>query len=832
MILYGDIETYSEIDLKQVGAQCYARHPSTELTLFAWAVGEGPVQVWDCTAGNMPVALGDAIRDADEYVFHNANFDRTVLLNNEGFKWHMSSRGSYMRPEKFHCTMIRAMAHGLPGALGTLGELYGLEGDEAKDKDGRRLVLKFCKPDKKGVRHTRETDPEDWAKFVSYAGRDVTAMRHLYKRLPRLNTDLPAEKVLIDLDRRINDRGLYIDMDLVRGAIAAVDREQANLRTRVQEQTDDMVESATKGAQLLAFILEEFGVRLPDLQASTLERRLEDDSIPEPVKELLRIRLEASRSSTAKYKVLARATTTDNRLRGLLQIYGAQRTGRFAGRLFQPTNLPRPSEKTERIEQNITAIKSGVLDLIHPAPMKACVNALRGVIIAPPEKKLVVADLSNIEGRMTMWLSGEEWKLQAFRDFDAGTGSDLYVLEYAKAMHVAPEVVIDNKKNGDGSMRQVGKVMSLALQFQGGAAAFLAFAKVYKLDLEALAAQARDVIPSDVLAEATDFYKFAVEKKFHRGMPEHVFAVCESLKRLWRAAHPNVVDFWSGCENAFRSALNNRGQVYRVGGKIAVKASGTWLHIRLPSGRALCYPQAREEASGELSYMGINQYTRKWERIKTYGGKLCLAAGTPVLTMNGWTRIENVRPGQYVWDGEEWVEQNGSVLNGRKAPVIKCHGAWMTPDHKVLTTEGWEPACRARKLARQPVVCPAIYRLPALPYAPKTDRPRFANVYDLMNCGPRHRFVVLGDDGPLIVHNCENLTQAAARDVLAACMVNAEHHGYEIVLTVHDELVTEAPDSDEFNADHLAAIMSDNTGWRQGLPLAAAGYEGYRYRKD
>lgn len=701
MILYGDIETYSAIDLKQVGAQCYARHPSTEITLFAWAVGDGPVQAWDCTAGNMPVALGDAIRDADEYVFHNANFDRTVLLNNEGFKWQMSSRGSYMRPEKFHCTMTRAMAHGLPGALGTLGELYGLQGDEAKDKDGRRLVLKFCKPDKNGVRHTRETDPEDWARFVSYAGRDVTAMRHLYKRLPRINTDLLAERELINLDRIINDRGLYIDMDLVRGAIVAVDEEQARLRGRVQEQTDDMVESATKGAQLLAFILEQFGVRLPDLQASTLERRLEDDSIPEPVKELLRIRLEASRSSTAKYKVLARATTADNRLRGLLQIYGAQRTGRFSGRLFQPQNLKRPNEKNSIIEQNIAAIKAGVIEYVTPSVMESCANAIRGAIIAPPGKKLVVADLSNIEGRVLAWLAGEEWKLQAFRDFDAGIGHDLYALAYAKSFGITPEEVMDNKKNGDGVMRSTGKVQELALGFQGGAAAFLAFANVYRLDLEKLASQAREAIPADVLAEATDFYKFAVEKKFHKGMPEHIFVVCESLKRLWRAAHPHVEDLWSACSNAFRACLQTPNVNFPAGPRVVYRRSGSWVYARLPSGRVLCYPQAREEPDGTLTFMGINQYTRKWERIKTFGGRLT-----------------------------------------------------------------------------------------------------------------------------------ENCCQAAARDVITASMPVAEQHGYEIVLTVHDELVTEADDNDFYNPEHLSAIMCDTSGWRQGLPLAAAGYEGYRYRKD
>ncbi|HET8730503.1 MAG TPA: DNA polymerase I, partial [Moraxellaceae bacterium] len=237
--------------------------------------------------------------------------------------------------------------------------------------------------------------------------------------------------------------------------------------------------------------------------------------------------------------------------------------------------------------------------------------------------------------------------------------------------------------------------------YQGGAAAFRAFADVYRLDLGKLAEQARKTIPPEVLAEAKDFYRFAVEKKFHRGMPEHIFVVCESLKRLWRAAHPRTVELWSACSNAFRSALDTPNVNFHAGHRVIYRRSGNWMYARLPSGRILCYPQPRVEEDGTLSFMGINQYTRKWERLKTFAGRLA-----------------------------------------------------------------------------------------------------------------------------------ENITQAAARDVITTSMPVAEHHGYEIVLTVHDELVTEAPDSDEFNADHLAAIMSDSTGWRQGLPLAAAGYEGYRYRKD
>ncbi|HBI8282959.1 TPA: DNA polymerase, partial [Escherichia coli] len=215
--------------------------------------------------------------------------------------------------------------------------------------------------------------------------------------------------------------------------------------------TDGEVQAATQRDALIKHIVESYGVELPDMQRSTLERRIADPDLPSAVKELLAIRLQASTTSTSKYKALMKGVSHDGRLRGTLQFCGASRTGRWAGRLFQPQNLPRPSLKQEQIDEGIEALKAGCADLLFDNIMELTSSALRGCIIAPTGKKLVVSDLSNIEGRMLAWLAGEEWKLNAFREYDAGTGPDLYKLAYAKAFDIAPDDV-------DKHMRQIGKV--------------------------------------------------------------------------------------------------------------------------------------------------------------------------------------------------------------------------------------------------------------------------------------------------------------------------------------------------------------------------------------
>ena len=327
--------------------------------------------------------------------------------------------------------------------------------------------------------------------------------------------------------------------------------------------------------------------------------------------------------------------------------------------------------------------------------MELVSNAIRGVIVAPAGKKLVVADLSNIEGRMLAWLAGENWKLQAFRDFDQGTGHDLYKLAYAKAFGVDAGSV-------DKEQRQVGKVMELALGYQGGVGAFLTFAAAYSIDLEAMGAKAIDGIPPATLADARDFLAWQREKKggSQHGLTDTAWLVCESFKRLWRDAHPAISSWWSELEQACVRAVRMPGETIACR-RHKIRRDGSWLRVSLPSGRCLCYPLPKVDEDGKLSYMGIDQFTKKWQRLSTYGGKLA-----------------------------------------------------------------------------------------------------------------------------------ENLTQGAARDVLAHGMTLAEQSGYAVVLSIHDELLCEVPNTGDFTVSGLSALMATPPEWAEGLPLAAAGFEGLRYRKE
>ncbi|HBV3142617.1 TPA: DNA polymerase [Klebsiella aerogenes] len=684
-ILWGDLETYCEIPINN-GTHAYAE--GVEVMLFAWAIGDEPVSVWDLTSGEpIPSRLRKAIANPDTILyFHNSHFDRTVLRH---------AMPELAPPvERWRDTMVQALAHSLPGALGALCEVLGVPQDKAKDKEGKSLIQLFCKPRPKNSklrRATSKTHPVEWQRFVAYAGLDIEAMREVYKRLPKWNYQ-GAELALWHRDQRINDRGVCMDVQLAQAAIEAVDLEQKRLAKRTQVMTDGEVQAATQRDAMIKHIVESYGVELPDMQRSTLERRIADPDLPSPVKELLAIRLQASTTSTSKYKSLMKGISSDGRLRGTLQFCGASRTGRWAGRLFQPQNLPRPTLEQERIDEGIEALKSGCADLLFDNVMELTSSALRGCIMAPAGKKLVVSDLSNIEGRKLAWLAGEQWKLAAFRQYDEGTGPDLYKLAYAKAFNITPEDVTKYQ-------RQIGKVMELGLGFGGGVAAFLTFALVYGLDLEELATAALPNIPRDVQREAKSWYDESVKRKATYGLSERVFIACDSLKRLWRRAHPETCDFWYQLERTVRAAIATPKKTLYCG-YLKVRRDGAWLRIQLPSGRALCYPSPSIE-KGNITYMGINSYSRKWQRLKTYGGKLV-----------------------------------------------------------------------------------------------------------------------------------ENVTQAAARDVLAGNMPLIENAGYSIVLTVHDEVICEAPDTDDYTDAALSSLLSTNPEWAPDIPLNAGGFEAYHYRKD
>ncbi|HEM8492647.1 TPA: DNA polymerase [Citrobacter koseri] len=683
--LWLDKETYCEIPIKN-GTHAYAE--GVEIMIITWAIDDEPVQTIDLTAGDkLPARFTAALANPDYEVWaQNSHFDRTMMRH---------AMLDLLPPvERWRDTMVQALAHGLPGALGALCEVLGVPQDKAKDKEGKALIQLFCKPRPKNSklrRATSKTHPEEWRRFVAYAGLDIEAMREVHKRLPKWNYQ-GAELALWHRDQQINDRGVCMDVQLAQAAIEAVDQEQKRLAKRTQVMTDGEVQAATQRDALIKHIVESYGVELPDMQRSTLERRIADPDLPSAVKELLAIRLQASTTSTSKYKSLMKGVSRDGRLRGTLQFCGASRTGRWAGRLFQPQNLPRPSLEQEQIDEGIEALKAGCADLLFDNIMELTSSALRGCIMAPEGKKLVVSDLSNIEGRKLAWLAGEQWKLDAFREYDEGTGPDLYKLAYARAFNISPDDV-------DKYQRQIGKVMELGLGFGGGVAAFLTFALVYGLDLDELANAALPNIPRDVIREAKSWYDESVKRKATYGLSERVFIACDSLKRLWRRAHPATCDFWYELERTVRAAIATPKKTLYCG-YLKVRRDGAWLRIQLPSGRALCYPSPSIE-KGNITYQGVNSYSRKWQRLKTYGGKLV-----------------------------------------------------------------------------------------------------------------------------------ENVTQAAARDVLAGNMPLIEDAGYSIVLTVHDEVITEAPDTDDFNDMALSALLSTNPQWAPDIPLNAGGFEAYHYRKE
>lgn len=730
---YLDTETFSLVDLKN-GLDNYSR--ASEVMVYTYADGDGPVHDYDVTAGaRMPSMLEDALLDDRRLLIaHNAQFDRTVI-----------AKAGYPVPiERWHCTMVQALAHSLPGALEKLGEIFKIGDDLAKIKDGKTLIRLFCCPRPKNMklrRATRETHPAEWQRFIEYARNDISAMREIHKIMPKWNyggiTEASyRETSLWHMDQRMNLRGVAIDTDLITGAIVTAGRVKEQLAAATVVMTDGALNATTQRDALLTLLRDVYDLHMPDMKGSTIDSLLKTDhDLPDIVVELLENRLAASSTSVSKYKRFAQLTGPDGRLRNTTQFCGAMRTGRDAGRGVQLQNLPRPTLKQKAIDAGIESIKLDCLDLIDDYPMATLSSAIRGGIIASPGTKLVVADLSNIEGRMLAFLAGEEWKLQAFRDYDTCMGADgrwytgdelrdavlagkpidlvldkkgeptrkgydLYALAYAKAFRISPEAVMENKKSGDGSFRQIGKVMELALGYEGGVGAFVTFAVAYGIDLDAMAQAAIGGIPAETLKSAERAYKWAVSKKRDFNMKPETYMVCDSFKRLWREAHPNVAAFWKELEVAFRNAIVQPGKVFTAR-KVSVVKSGAWVRLVLPSGRSLCYPSPRLNDGDKISYMGLNQFSRQWCRLNTYSGKLA-----------------------------------------------------------------------------------------------------------------------------------ENVTQAASRDVFKAPVGTIVTSGYEIEIPVHDELITETPDTDDFSAEHLAALMSNNPVWATGLPLAAAGFEAYRYRKD
>ena len=564
-----------------------------------WAIDDGPVTVEDCH-GYVPGQLLLEAEQADEIWAHGAEFETTILPR--------------LAPQaKWRCTMALARMHGLMGGLDKLCEIFKIPHEEAKDERGRELIQLFCVPRKDGGYNDRYSHPKGWAEFREYGASDVTAMRAVWKQCPKWNAT-PRMWAIWHLDQRMNARGVAVDLKLAEGAVIATKAAKKRLAAKAVDLSDGDVGAATQVARLRAYC-ESYGVSLPDLKADTVERRLEDESLPDHIKELLRVRQQASKASTAKYQ-RALNQHVGGRLRNLLVFCGAARTGRWAGRTLQPQNLPRPKHEQWDIEHAIKRFSDGTIEQYAADDILGLASsALRGLIVAEPGRKLVASDLKNIEGRIIAWVAGEEWKLEAFAAYDRKEGPDLYKMAYARAFNIDPNDIGDKDDR-----RQIGKVMELALQYYGGVGAFCSMAEVYGLRLEQLASSAWPVIPAEFKAEAKTAWSRAVKRKKTYGLEERVWTVCHALVLMWRAAHPAICAFWAELDQSCRMATKVPNKEYKVGPHLSVDRQGNWLRIRLPSGRYLSYPAPRGDEYTS-SYMGIDPYTRQWCRISTYSGK-------------------------------------------------------------------------------------------------------------------------------------------------------------------------------------------------------------------
>lgn len=351
-----DNETYSDVPLNH-GTHAYSAN--CEVMLCTYALDDEPVKCWDRMQDKREPKDFRHVRDKRiEKWAHNSFFDRTTWRAN----------GLDVPIEEWRCTMVQAFAHGLPGNLGKLGEILGLPEDQQKMKEGKALIHLFCKPQPKNSKLRRATylsHEDEWELFKQYAIRDTETMRTIGSLLPTWSyPDNTRELELWFLDQHVNDRGIAIDAELARAAVRATKTAKTGLNADTARLTDDYVARATQRDKLLAYLLMEYGVDLPDMQASTLELRLKDENLPDALKELIVVRLQSSMTSQTKYQTALNAMSADGRVCGALQFDGAQRTGRWAGRILQPQNFPRPWLKQSEIDSGILALKLGAEDLL------------------------------------------------------------------------------------------------------------------------------------------------------------------------------------------------------------------------------------------------------------------------------------------------------------------------------------------------------------------------------------------------------------------------------------------------------------------------------------
>lgn len=584
-LLHIDLETYSSVDLAACGVYKYAESFDFQILLFGYAWNDGPVEVLDLTRQDLPVALFYALTDPNTIkVAHNANFERVCLTNYikrekriHFFRKSLTDQFTpegFLPPEQWKDTMVLAAENGYPSSLGRLGPALGIAEDKVKLATGKRLLQYFCRPCKptkaNGGRwkNLPEHDPEKWNLFIEYNRRDVESARAIYNKLNNLIPVSDQEWENWHRDQRINDRGIHVDTQIIKNVQSYSLEHGMELMEEARYITG--LENPQSVAQLKKWILDQEGHEIESLNKEAVKDLLKGTLRPE-TRRALEIRQELGKTSVKKYDAFQRACGEDDRIRGTFQFFGG-RTGRWAGRLIQPQNFPRPS--FDEVDEPRTLVKEGnfeLLELVYPSMNDVFATILRTVITPPEGKSFIVADYSAIEARVIAWLTRTTWRQEVFKN-----GGDIYCASASQMFGVPVE-----KHGINGHLRQKGKIAELALGYGGGTAA-----------LEAFGASKMGLSPEQQ----------------------------QEIVTKWRQASPRIKDFWYLLGRAFEDAITD-GKVTNMDRNMKVFKSNGNVYIQLPNGRILGYVTPRIK-DGQVSFLGLNQTTRKWEWTKTWGGKL------------------------------------------------------------------------------------------------------------------------------------------------------------------------------------------------------------------
>ena len=562
-----DIETYSAAPLKKCAVYRYCTDSSFEILLFGYSVDGGPVQVVDFTAGEqLPAEVLSALTDpaVTKWTF-NTQFERVCLS-----RWLGMSVGDYLEPDSWRCTMVWAATLGLPLSLEGVGAVLGLE--KQKLKEGKDLVRYFCTPakDRDGnpYRHRPEDAPEKWERFKAYNLRDVETEMSIQQKLSRF----PVPENIWDeyhLDQEINDRGIGVDMELVRQAIGMDACSKEKLTAQMRRLTD--LENPNSVQQMKQWLAEN-GLETDSLGKKEVAALLK--TAPAPLSEVLLLRQQLAKSSVKKYTAMATAVCPDGRARGMFQFYGANRTGRWAGRIIQLQNLPQ--NHLPDLAEARSVVRSGDLaavEMLYEDVPDTLSQLIRTAFVPQDGRKFIVSDFSAIEARVIAWFAGEQWRQEVFAQ-----GGDIYCASASQMFHVPVE-----KHGRNAHLRQKGKIAELALGYGGSVGA-----------LKSMGA-------------------------LEMGVPE------DELKPLvdaWRTSNPRIVQFWWDMDREVKRCVKERCATETHGLRFTYESG--FLFITLPSGRRLSYvkPKIGENRFGgeSVTYEGVGG-TKKWERLESYGPK-------------------------------------------------------------------------------------------------------------------------------------------------------------------------------------------------------------------